>query len=87
MNKADLIEQIAKKAKLTKADAERALNATLSAIVKGAKKEPVQIVGFGTFKTVKTKARMGVNPQDPSQKIKIPAKSTIKFKISKNLKY
>ncbi len=86
MNKADLIDAIAKSAGLTKTDSEAALDATLSAIVKGAKKESVQLVGFGTFKTVKSKARSGVNPQT-GEKIKIPAKSSIKFKISKNLKY
>ena len=86
MNKAELVDSVAKDAKLTKADAERAINATLSAIVKGAKKEPVQLVGFGTFKIVKSKARTGVNPQT-GDKIKIPAKKTLKFKVSKNLKY
>lgn len=86
MNKGQLVEAVAKGAGLTKADAERALNATLSAIVKGAKKESVQLVGFGTFKTVKTKARTGVNPQTGA-KIKIPAKKLMKFKVSKNPKY
>ena len=86
MNKADLVGAIAKATGFTKTDSEAALEATLSAIVKGAKKESVQLVGFGTYKTVKSKARAGVNPQT-GEKIKIPAKSSIKFKISKNLKY
>ncbi|MFW6014499.1 MAG: HU family DNA-binding protein [Candidatus Nanoarchaeia archaeon] len=86
MNKAELVDSVAKEAKLTKADAERAINATLSAVVKGAKKDPVQLVGFGTFKMVKSKARTGVNPQT-GEKIKIPAKKSLKFKVSKNLKY
>ncbi len=86
MNKAELVDSVAKEAKLTKADAERAINATLSAVVRGAKKDPVQLVGFGTFKMVKSKARTGVNPQT-GEKIKIPAKKSLKFKVSKNLKY
>lgn len=86
MNKAELVEAVAKDANLTKADAERALNATLKAVAKGAKKESVQLVGFGTFKTVKSKARTGVNPQT-GDKIKIPAKKSLKFKVSKNMKY
>ena len=86
MNKAELVEAIAKGAKLSKADAERALNATLSAIYKAAKKEPVQLVGFGTFKVVSRKARKGVNPAT-GETIKIPAKKVFTFKASKNPKY
>ncbi len=86
MNKAELVEAIAKATDLTKADSERALNATLGAISKAVKKDPVQLVGFGTFKIVKTKARAGVNPQT-GEKIRIPAKKVMKFKASKNPKY
>ena len=60
MNKGELIEAIAKETGLTKTGSEGALNATLSAIMKGAKKSPVQLVGFGTFKMVKSKARAGM---------------------------
>ncbi|MFW5747108.1 MAG: HU family DNA-binding protein [Nanoarchaeota archaeon] len=86
MNKAELVEFIANKTGFTKADAEAALNATLNGIMKGVKKEDVQLVGFGTFRTVKTKARTGVNPQTGA-KIKIPSKKVVKFKASKNPKY
>ncbi|MFT7615418.1 MAG: DNA-binding protein HU-beta [Candidatus Woesearchaeota archaeon] len=86
MNKGDLVGSIAKDTGLTKTDAEAALNATLKAIVKGAKKESVQLVGFGTFKNVKSKARNGVNPQTGA-KLRIPARVSMKFKASKNGKY
>lgn len=86
MNKAELVEAVAKEAGLTKADSERALEAVMKAVLKGSKKEPVQLVGFGTFKMVKSKARAGVNPQTGA-KIKIPAKTSLKFKASKNPKY
>jgi DNA-binding protein HU-beta len=86
MNKKDLVEKIAKETKLSKAKSEDALNAVMKHIIKGAKKESVQLVGFGTFKTVKRKARKGVNPQT-GKPIKIPAKKVIKFKVSKNLKW
>lgn len=86
MNKGELVEAIAKATGLTKTDSEGALNATLSAIMKGAKKSPVQLVGFGTFKMVKSKARAGINPQT-GEKIRIPAKTSMKFKVSKNPKY
>ena len=85
MNKGELIEAVAKDTGMTKADSERALNSVLGNIIKGAK-DSVQLVGFGTFKTVKTKARKGINPQT-GEALKIPAKKVIKFKISKNLKY
>ncbi len=86
MNKSELVEAIAKETEFTKADSERALNATLSAIMKGVKKANVQLVGFGTFKIVKMKARTGVNPQT-GKPLKIPAKKVMKFKASKNPKF
>jgi DNA-binding protein HU-beta len=86
VNKAELVEAIAKDTGLTKTDSESALNAVLSNIRKGVKKEDVQLVGFGTFKNVKTKARKGVNPQTGAA-IKIPAKIVMKFKASKNPTY
>ncbi|MCK5108025.1 MAG: HU family DNA-binding protein [Nanoarchaeota archaeon] len=86
MNKKNLVEAIAKETELSKAKSECALNAVMKHIIKGAKKESVQLVGFGTFKTVKMKARKGVNPQTGAA-IKIPAKKVIKWKVSKNLKW
>ena len=86
MNKGQLVEAIAKDAKLSKADADRALTATLKAISKAVKKESVSLVGFGTFKTSSRKARKGVNPRT-GEKIKIPARKVVTFKASKNGKY
>jgi len=86
MNKGQLVEAMATDAGLTKADAERALNAMLSNVVKAVKKETVQLVGFGTFKIVKMKARKGINPQT-GESLKIPARKVMKFKVSKNPKY
>lgn len=86
MNKKDLVEAIAKDTKLSKASSEAALDSVMKNIIKGAQKESVQLVGFGTFKTVKMKARTGVNPQT-GKPLKIPAKKVIKWKVSKNLKW
>ncbi len=86
MNKTELVEAIAKDTDMTKADAERALISVLGNIWKGVKKAPVQLVGFGTFKHTKRKARTGVNPATGA-KIKIPAKTVMTFKASKNPKY
>jgi DNA-binding protein HU-beta len=86
MNKSELVEAIASDTGFTKADSERALEATMKAIMKGVRKESVQLVGFGTFKVSKRKARTGVNPATGA-KIKIPAKKVVTFKASKNPKY
>lgn len=80
MNKAELIESIAAHANLTKADAARALDATLESISKALKKEErVALVGFGTFNVRLRKSRTGVNPKTLKE-IKIPAKNVVKFK-------
>jgi len=86
MNKAELIEAIAKDINLSKADSGRALESVLKNISKGLKKDPVGLVGFGTFKKVKRKARIGRNPATGA-KIKIAAKTVVQFKPSKNPKY
>jgi len=79
MNKSELIEAIAQSAELTKADAERALNATIETIVKAvAKGDTVTLVGFGTFKTVKRAARTGRNPATGAV-LKIAASTSPKF--------
>lgn len=79
MNKAELIEAIAHETDMTKAAAGRALNAVLETIVKAvAKKEDVQLIGFGTFKSTKRAARMGKNPRT-GEAVKIAAASVPKF--------
>jgi DNA-binding protein HU-beta len=79
MNKSELIDAIAKSSELTKADAERALNATLEAVVKAvAKGDTVTLIGFGTFKSVKRAARTGRNPATGAA-LKIAASTSPKF--------
>ena len=86
MTKADLIAAIAKETELTKADAERTLNAFLGQVQKTLKKEgKLTLTGFGTFEVVKRKKRKGRNPQtgDP---ITIKAHKVVKFKPGKGLR-
>ena len=86
MNKAELITKIAEKADVSKALAEKLLNATLASIHAGLTKDDnLTLVGFGTFSVVKRAARKGRNPQT-GKTIKIPAKKVVKFKPGKNLK-
>ncbi|MBI3935786.1 MAG: HU family DNA-binding protein [Betaproteobacteria bacterium] len=86
MNKSELVEAIARSAGLSKAGADKALDATLSAI-KGALKrgQSVTLVGFGTFKVGKRAARTGRNPRTGAV-IKIKAARVPKFSAGKALK-
>lgn len=86
MSKKELVEFIASKVGLTKADAARALDATIEGITTGLKKEgKVALVGFGTFSAKKRAARDGINPLT-KQPIKIPAKVVASFKAGSQLK-
>jgi DNA-binding protein HU-beta len=85
MNKAELIDAMASEAKITKADASRALTAFLTVTSKSLKKgERVALVGFGTFSVAKRAARNGRNPQT-GKTIKIAAKKVAKFKAGAEL--
>ncbi|MFO7868092.1 MAG: HU family DNA-binding protein [Bacteroidales bacterium] len=85
MNKQELVAAIAAEADLSKAAAEKALNASLNAIKNGLSKgESIQLVGFGTFSVGERSARTGRNPQT-GKEIKIAAKKVAKFKAGKAL--
>ncbi|HPD54017.1 MAG: HU family DNA-binding protein [Bacteroidota bacterium] len=85
MNKAELIEAISGEAKITKADASRALEAFMTVTTKTLKKgDRVALVGFGTFSVSKRAARNGRNPQT-GKPIKIAAKKVAKFKAGAEL--
>jgi DNA-binding protein HU-beta len=85
MNKADLVDAMSSEAKITKADAQRALDAFLNVTSKSLKKgEKVTLVGFGTFSVAKRAARTGRNPQT-GKEIKIAAKKVAKFKAGSEL--
>jgi DNA-binding protein HU-beta len=80
MNKTELIDLMAAEAKLTKADAKKALDAFMNVTGKALKKgDKITLVGYGTFSVAKRNAREGRDPR--TQKvIKIPAKKVVKFK-------
>ena len=86
MNKADLVEMVAKDLGESKAAAERAISSVLSCVQKGVKKDKVcQIIGFGTFNVRKRKARAGRNPQT-GEAIRIKASRSVAFKPSQKFK-
>lgn len=85
MNKAELIEAMAKAAECTKSQAGDALEAFCNSVATALKKgDKVTLVGFGTFSVSKRAARTGRNPQT-GKEIKIAAKKVAKFKAGKEL--
>jgi DNA-binding protein HU-beta len=85
MNKAMLIDQIAKDAGITKSSAATAVDSLVTGITKALKKnQRVTLVGFGTWAVSKRKARTGRNPQT-GETIKIKAKKAVRFKAGKQL--
>lgn len=86
MNKSELIDAIAESANLTKADAGRALDATVAVVTAALKAgDSVTLVGFGTFAVRERAARTGRNPQT-GQEIEIKASKSPSFKAGKGLK-
>ena len=86
MNRAELVEAIAKQTGHTKADTDRLLTAFTTAVEKNIKKnDGVRLLGFGTFTVSKRKARKGRNPQTGAT-IQIAAANVPGFKAGKALK-
>lgn len=86
MNKAMLVEKMSKATKNSKATCKDCLEAFISTVGGSLKAgKPVVLTGFGTFTTIKRKARVGVNPAT-GKKMQIPSKKVPKFKPGKALK-
>ena len=87
MNKAELVSRIAEKLGMSKKQAEDVIETyveiTMETLKAGGE---VTIAGFGTFMAKQRAGRMGVNPQNPSEKIQIPPVIVPKFKAGKSLK-
>jgi DNA-binding protein HU-beta len=87
MNKADLVTDIAKTTGQNKTEVHSVLAAFLH-VVTGAlsKGERVTLIGFGTFERRQRQARVGVNPQNPKQKLSIAAARVPAFRAGQELK-
>ena len=86
MTKDELIEKVASGAGLSKADGAKVINAAIASITSALKKgQSVTLVGFGTFKISKRKARKGRNPRT-GETITIKAAKVPKFTAGKGLK-
>jgi DNA-binding protein HU-beta len=86
MTKTELVEKMAKEAKVTKAAAAKALDSFVDGVKKALKKgEKVTLIGFGTFSVTQRKARKGRNPRTGAE-IKIAARKAPKFSAGQALK-
>lgn len=86
MNKAEIVARIAKDAGITKADANRAVDALVDNVTRALKKgDKVTLVGFGTFTVAKRRARNGRDPRT-GVPLKIAARRVARFAAGKELK-
>jgi DNA-binding protein HU-beta len=86
MTKAELIDAVAEKADISKADAERTVDAFFEVVVSQAKNgDKVAWPGFGSFSTTRRAARIGRNPQTGAP-VNVPASTALKFSASSVLK-
>ena len=80
MNKTELVNAIAEKAEISKADAKKALDAFVDTVTDALKEgDKIALVGFGTFSVSEKAARKGVNPATGAT-IEIAAKKVAKLK-------
>ena len=87
MNKMELVVKLSEKTSLPKAKVEEIVEGFMDAVMSALKADQeVSLSGFGTFSAKLRKARTGVNPQKPTEKIQIPAMRVPKFKAGKTLK-
>lgn len=85
MNKTQLVDAMAAKSGLTKADSAKALNAFMESVAETTKAgDSVILVGFGSFSVNERSARQGINPRT-KEAIEIPAKKVVKFKAGASL--
>lgn len=86
MNKAELINAVAKTTELSRKDADKAVNAMIDVITEALRTgDKVQIVGFGAFEAKERASRLARNPRT-GEEIEIPASKSVSFKVGKALK-
>jgi DNA-binding protein HU-beta len=87
VTKQEFVDKVASKANLSRRDAAAAVDAFLDSITDALRGgDDVSFTGFGKFTTQHRKARQGVNPRNPSQKVQIPASTVPKFSAGSQLK-
>ena len=87
MTKQEFVDAVAQRSGLSRREAGQAVDAVLDTITDTlTKRDSINFTGFGKFATSERKARMGVNPRNPSQKVHIPAATVPKFTAGSGLK-
>jgi DNA-binding protein HU-beta len=87
VTKQEFVDAVAQKSGLNRREAGQAVDAVLDTITDALKRrDSVSFTGFGKFATSERKARMGVNPRNPSQKVSIAAATVPKFTAGSSLK-
>ena len=87
MTKQEFVGRVAEKSGLSQRDAGKAVDAFLESVTDALKSgDSVSFTGFGKFSTADRKAREGVNPRQPGQKVHIPAARVPKFSAGSSLK-
>ena len=87
MTKQEFVDAVAQRSGLAKREAAQAVDAVLDTITDALRRrDQVSFTGFGKFATSERKARMGVNPRNPSEKVHIPAATVPKFTAGSALK-
>jgi DNA-binding protein HU-beta len=87
VTKQEFVDAVAAKSGLGKGEAAKAVDAVLDTITEALRRrDTVSFTGFGKFSTSDRKARMGVNPRNPGQKVHIPASTVPKFTSGSSLK-
>ena len=87
MNRHEFVADVSRRTGLSRTDSDRALQAVLDAITETLRSGgDVNFTGFGKFTTQERKARTGVNPRNPSEKVQIPAARVPKFAAGSALK-
>ena len=87
MTKQEIVDQLASKADLSRRDAAKAVDAFLETITETLRGgQDITFTGFGKFSTQRRKARQGVNPRNPSQKVTIPEATVPRFSPGSSLK-
>ena len=87
MTKQEFVDEVARRANLGKREAGDAVDAMLETITDTLKRrDSINFTGFGKFATSDRKARMGVNPRNPSEKVHIAAATVPKFTAGSQLK-
>ncbi|MGE5275058.1 MAG: HU family DNA-binding protein [Verrucomicrobiota bacterium] len=87
MTKQEFVDAVSQRSGLSRREAGQAVDAVLDTITDALKKrDSINFTGFGKFATSERKARMGVNPRNPGQKVHIPAATVPKFTAGSGLK-